>query len=405
MLFRPWRDESLMHENYETAKECFDANINEINKTDFKYYEKMFKAIEETVMNMKIKEQQEGFKLTGINIAPTTVAQQFRDAQRTEISENPFEAMTADVTEIKAAEKHFDQTLQRCSNDTDMPDPDDDFLTSLTLNTMTEEQYYEMRGKLNETQKYIVGLFDDFYEAKERNENPEPIRLQILGGAGVGKSFLIGYITEHLIRKIKKRVVLLTAYTGAASKLIGGQTLHSAVKLSRETNIRCAGKKTIGPQMRDKLNKQYSDLELLVIDEISLVSHPQLKETHNNLNEILGKSNDKTAWFGNLNVILLGDFHQIRPVGARMLCLYDDGENLLDRFQPVFLTENMRQKNDLPFTELLNRMRLGIKNKDDIETLKTRLNIDLTKPPWPEALRLYPTINQCDVFNHDKVAE
>ena len=66
---------------------------------------------------------------------------------------------------------------------------------------------------LNNEQKYAVDSIKDGYS------------IFLTGSAGTGKSFTIKYIMEYLRNNNKNYA--LTAMTGTAAVLIGGQTLHS----------------------------------------------------------------------------------------------------------------------------------------------------------------------------------
>jgi hypothetical protein len=67
----------------------------------------------------------------------------------------------------------------------------------------------------------------------------------------------------------------------------------------------------------------------------------------------------------------------------------------------VDLVEIMRQKDDLPFAEMLNRLRSGIYSEDDVDIMKTRI-ISSTSPSYPKnALHIFSTRE--DVDNHNSL--
>lgn len=74
--------------------------------------------------------------------------------------------------------------------------------------------------------------------------------------------------------------------------------------------------------------------------------------------------------FGGCNIIVIGDFFQLRPVKGSF-CF----KNMLiwQLFDSIFLTENVRQKNDHVYSALLNRARIGYPSDEDILLLKTIL--------------------------------
>ena len=90
--------------------------------------------------------------------------------------------------------------------------------------------------------------------------------------------------------------------------------------------------------------------------------------------------------FGGIALFLLGDPAQLKPVKGRLafdkpICedyhlAYGDGSDSLWRsFQVINLTENHRQGNDKKYADMLNRIRLGEQNPEDLALLKTRIRM------------------------------
>ena len=67
----------------------------------------------------------------------------------------------------------------------------------------------------------------------------------------------------------------------------------------------------------------------------------------------------------------------------------------------------MRQQKDSSFSDLLNRVRVGKQTEQDIKLLESRMvvgnNIDLSKPPFEKALRLFPRVADCNAFNEGEL--
>ena len=113
----------------------------------------------------------------------------------------------------------------------------------------------------------------------------------LTGSAGTGKSYTIKYIIEYLNNANKKYAI--TASTGTAAVIIGGQTLHSFLGLGLGTG---SVKEILNNILKNK--KKYEsilNLDVLIIDEISMID----KELFEKISIILSiiKSNDK--FFGN----------------------------------------------------------------------------------------------------------
>ena len=101
----------------------------------------------------------------------------------------------------------------------------------------------------------------------------EDSNLFITGGAGSGKTTLTRAIIEHAQTQGQK--VACLASTGMAATLIGGQTLHSFFDLgicNSQEELERNGKLDASK----KIIKLIGGMEMIIIDEISMVSAPLL---------------------------------------------------------------------------------------------------------------------------------
>ena len=161
---------------------------------------------------------------------------------------------------------------------------------------------------------------------------------------------------------------------------------------------------------RDQLQSDYSNLEYLVIDEISMVSDNMFHFVHQRLEEIKKpQSCTPNQIFGNCSVIAFGDFYQLQPVAAHYIfdqVTYTGEMNLwLTHFKPIFLLSNIRQNDDSEYANLLNRVRIGKQTSNDIQILVQRTNVNVDEAPFKNALRLFPTRKQCLEYNNFKLKE
>jgi len=134
--------------------------------------------------------------------------------------------------------------------------------------------------------------------------------------------------------------VLKVAPTGVAAFNIYGYTIHSAfsVPIGRfGDNIGRLYSETFG-----ELGARFCELEMVIIDEISMVGKRLLKGLDARLREILGSEDT----FGGKHVIFVGDFFQLRPV--RDSFVFEIGNDPVsiawNDVQMFELTEIMRQK-------------------------------------------------------------
>nr|XP_033961050.1 ATP-dependent DNA helicase PIF1 [Pseudochaenichthys georgianus]XP_033961052.1 ATP-dependent DNA helicase PIF1 [Pseudochaenichthys georgianus] len=196
------------------------------------------------------------------------------------------------------------------------------------------------------------------------------------GGAGTGKSHLIKaihYEASRLLSQVAsspdKVSVLLTAPTGIAAYSLGASTIHSTFSIGLDVKPPYT---PLGEERVSTLRAELSDLQILVIDEISMVNHNLLAYVHGRLRQI--KQISDHSPFGKVSVIAVGDFFQLKPVQGKSLYL----ENMLcdfwtEQFSIAHLNTIVRQQ-DTVFAELLNRLRTRAKTTalvaSDIAILK-----------------------------------
>lgn len=155
----------------------------------------------------------------------------------------------------------------------------------------------------------------------------------------------------------------MCAPTGTAANNINGRTLHSIFKIPIGPFLQYS---SLSSLTLKNMRKEFQNVHTIVIDEVSMVSSEMLTFISRRLSEI----KNCESVFGGLNVILIGDFFQLRPVKGR----FSFTNTLIwHLFDPVFLTENIRQSTDISYMQLLNRVRFGVPNENDINLLKSRL--------------------------------
>lgn len=188
----------------------------------------------------------------------------------------------------------------------------------------------------------------------------------ITGSAGTGKSFIINLIIDDL--KKKRSNYLLLAPTGVAATNIGGQTIHSALRI-RET---LGGFQSLA--FNDHEFFEYlKTINTLIIDEISMVS----KALFSFISDMFSVIQQQTIAFGGLNVITVGDLAQLPPVTG--LPVYKSSEWKL--FYPLFLRQPQRQIQDKEYYNALQEIRLGKISTTTWNLLYQKLSIfDHQKP-------------------------
>ena len=223
----------------------------------------------------------------------------------------------------------------------------------------------------------------------------DKLRVFITGGAGVGKSVVIRALYQALHRLLCSKSgqnpedvrILLCAYTGLAAYNIQGSTLHSAFCI--EPNKKLTYKR-LSDDKRNTLQTKYKELSVLIVDEVSMVGNDMLNFLYQRLQEI--KCN----------------LFQLRPVGDCWIFANATSDyaslapNLWKSHFTMFeLTEIMRQKDDAPFAELLNRIREGTHTREDEIFLQTRA-ISVESEEYhtiKNELHLFPCNAEVDAHN------
>ena len=91
---------------------------------------------------------------------------------------------------------------------------------------------------------------------------------------------------------------------------------------------------------------------------------------------VVDVSSNPKAYFGDLNVIVFGDFYRLKPVlGSFVLNGGTDTDFHLwqSLFEPKFLSANHRQFGDVLNTDILKNIRIGTVSDENIALLNTRV--------------------------------
>lgn len=131
---------------------------------------------------------------------------------------------------------------------------------------------------------------------------------------------------------------------------------------------------------------KFCSVNTLIIDEISMVSDKLLTYISRRLSSI--KCNNIP--FGGMNIITVGDFFQLRPIKGKLIF----HNSLWRLFHPVFLDQNMSQKKDSTYANLLNRARVGALSPEDIDLLKAKI---------PSVLHIFAKI--ANVNQHNQLCQ
>jgi len=163
----------------------------------------------------------------------------------------------------------------------------------------------------------------------------------ITGKAGTGKSTLLEYFRSHTL---KNAAVL--APTGVAAVNIKGQTIHSFFQFKPDVTPDTV------PfiKIRKSRRKLYENIDVLVIDEISMV-RADLLDCVDVFLRLHGRTRELP--FGDVQMIFFGDLYQLPPVVTRHEQeIFQAGKRKNGYETPYFFSSSSFQQLEMDFVEL-----------------------------------------------------
>jgi hypothetical protein len=211
-----------------------------------------------------------------------------------------------------------------------------------------------------------LGLAEEFVQHTNCN-------IFLTGKAGTGKTTFL-----HAIKKKSPKRLVVTAPTGVAAINAGGVTLHSFFQLPFGPFLPGSQPHVNQHRVRKEKKNIIRSLDLLIIDEISMVRADLLDGVDN----VLRRYRRNNLPFGGVQLLMIGDLHQLPPVvkQAEWQILqehYDSpyffSSSALGRseFIPIELKHVYRQS-DQHFIELLNRVRDNSLDPSALKRLNSR---------------------------------
>jgi len=240
----------------------------------------------------------------------------------------------------------------------------------------------------------------DFHRAIDLIVNSS-LNVFITGKAGTGKSTFLQYCREE----VKKSLVVL-APTGVAAVNVCGQTIHSFFNFKPDITVEAVSSVKIKPDMA----KIYKKLDVLIIDEISMV-RADLIDCVDTFLRLYGPDAERV--FGGIQIVFIGDLYQLAPVVP---------PDERDLFQTVYKSpyffdahvfkkvdmeiiefeKNYRQK-DEEFLDLLNSIRNNNVTERNIQALNVRHNPSFDPRQDEFYVYLTTTNKLADQINYDRL--
>ena len=254
----------------------------------------------------------------------------------------------------------------------------------------TEEQEHDRIRKLredvisehtlNKKQQKAFEIATDNIIKRYFKEKTEQLIGYIGGPGGTGKSQVIKAIVAFHQRMKVKHTLKMSAHTGTASKHIGGSTTTTLF-----------GGFSSGKNQKDnkaKLQTRFEKLETIIIDEVSMIGCRQLLKIASVLSA--AKCVPSSVPFGGVDMIFFGDFMQFPPVkDSPLYCGWNDkakrsssqkienqkklAVHLWKQINKIVLLDKQMRCTDQAYLGLLDRLREGKCNNEDVAMLRSRI--------------------------------
>ena len=325
----------------------FRNEIRDIHSKDLK------KLYEENRQTIETNRQKYEKHKTLIDVIKETEERKEDDFDDLEESESQYiDEETTLEEEIEDFEKKMKAEAKRVLNN-----------FSSSTGMMEEEEYLEIIDKLNDDQR---GIFDDFVERINLDQEEDNFYLYIGGNAGTGKSFLL----KAMINAAKKRgkrsgaeldkpFSITVAPTGVAAYLVNGTTIESALGIQPSKDKAYIKNE---PSRNSSKRFLYEDLRVIFIDEVSMLGTDMLAKMNFRMQDIMGN----TEFMGGVSIVCTGDFGQLPPVKQRFVWETSYLDNRLeispnyweDHFKIYYLTQKMRSQDD-KYSDISDEVRKG----------------------------------------------
>lgn len=190
----------------------------------------------------------------------------------------------------------------------------------------------------------------------------------LTGAAGTGKTYVLNQYIEYL--KSRKVPVAITASTGIAATHINGMTIHAWAGIGVKESINSKHLKTLST--RKYLVKKMEKVEVLIIDEISMLHRKQLEM----VSQVLQYFKMNQLPFGGIQLVVCGDFFQLPPVGneqSKDKFAFMSPTWVQSELNICYLKEQHRQQEDA-LNDILNQLKSGSLTKQSIEKLSAAVH-------------------------------
>ncbi len=251
------------------------------------------------------------------------------------------------------------------------------------------------------------------------NQTHKPVFLT--GKAGTGKTTFLRNIINHTHKN-----AIIVAPTGIAAINAGGVTIHSQFGVPFGLFVPDSSFKIENVQvkintpytmvkhlnMRDQKRKLLQELELLIIDEVSML-RADLLDTIDFILKSVRRQSHKP--FGGVQVLFIGDLMQLPPVVKEeewhilkkyYNSIYFFDAQVLKNEKPVYIElDKIYRQSDSVFIDLLNNLRNNKVTKENVDLLNTYYKPDFDASTALNTITLTTHNNKADTLNRTSLQE
>ncbi len=228
--------------------------------------------------------------------------------------------------------------------------------------------------------------------------------LFLTGKAGTGKTTFL----REVVRNTEKKCIVL-APTGIAAVNAGAMTIHSFFQFGIGPYIPGLMEPQSGFRMNKSKLELIRNLQLLIIDEISMVRADLMDHIDVTLRRIRRSSKP----FGGVQLLMIGDLQQLPPIAHggeddmlrqyyKTLYFFSSSALKSIRYSCIEL-KNVYRQTDSHFIDILNHARNCCLTVQDISDLNARFRPDFTPPPEEGYIRLMTHNRQVDSINESEM--
>ncbi len=235
----------------------------------------------------------------------------------------------------------------------------------------------------------------------------------LTGKAGTGKTTFLKYLKENMPKNMA-----VAAPTGVAAINAGGVTLHSMFQLPFGPFIPDNRQTLLGFDKRTLLSRTrfnstkiefFHNLELLVIDEVSMVAAYIIDA----IDTILRSVRHKNIPFGGVQVLFIGDLYQLQPVVKKeewellknyySSIFFFDSHVLRDNTPVMIELKEIFRQTDESFINILNGVRDNNLTHEHLRELNQRMQPDFESQDGDGYIMLTTHNNQANRINEIKL--